>query len=155
MKTALVMIVTFMLMEPVAALVHRFIFHGFAYKLHESDHATEKGPLRKIDYFPVISAVITMAIIGLGVEMDALDFLIPVGFGMGTYGIACYFIHDIVIHRRVSRVKVNPAWFQFHYDAHMFHHRFNGPPYGFVFPCVPKLMSQYFSNGNGNSSKNE
>jgi len=98
---------------------------------------------------------ITMAIIGLGVEMDALDFLIPVGFGMGTYGIACYFIHDIVIHRRVSRVKVNPAWFQFHYDAHMFHHRFNGPPYGFVFPCVPKRMSQYFSNGNGNSSKNE
>ena len=155
MKNALLMLAAFLLMEPVAAIAHRFVFHGFAYKLHKADHEPGQGVFRKIDYFPVISALITAVAVSLGVWLEPLDFLIPAGFGMGAYGLAYWFIHDIAIHGRARAFKVNLSWFKFHYDAHMFHHRFNGPPYGLVFPYVSKRMSRYLSKENGSSSENE
>ncbi len=155
MKEASLALTAFILMELVASLAHRLIFHRFGYGIHESHHLPRAGIFEKNDFYPLISACITMAVIALGIWVRPLQFLIPVGFGMTAYGVAYFFIHDLAVHQRAGWLKMNPSWFKWHYQAHMLHHRFSGAPYGFVFPVVPKRLKKYLPGGNENPSKNE
>jgi len=128
----------FLVMEPVTALAHRLIFHGFGYGIHKSHHSPREGPFEKNDFYPLISACITMTIIALGVFHSSFWYLIPVGFGMTLYGVAYFMIHDVAIHRRIKGIEIPPSWYRWHYRAHVFHHAFGAEPYGFVIPVVPK-----------------
>lgn len=155
MKEALLVCAAFVLMEGIAALAHRFIFHGFGYGIHKSHHMPRTGIFELNDFYPLISAFITMTIIALGIWVAALKFLIPIGFGMTAYGIAYFFIHDLMVHQRAGWLKINPALFKGHYEAHRLHHRFSGAPYGFVIPIVPKHLRKYLSGGSECPSQHE
>lgn len=149
----LLALAAFFLMEPITALLHRCVFHGFGYSIHLSHHrAARRGPERESmdrdylewnDFYPLSSAAVTMAVIAAGVFLPRLEFLIPVGFGMTLYGAAYFFIHDIVVHSRFKFLKIDRTRFRWHYEAHVLHHRFGGEPYGFVIPVVPKRLKPF------------
>ena len=84
MSDAILILVAFVLMEPVAALAHHYIFHGFAYGLHKNDHEEGNVPFWKVDYFPFASLFVGLVVMGIGMMVDALNFLVPVSFGMGA-----------------------------------------------------------------------
>ena len=155
MQEALLVLTAFVLMEFIAALAHRVIFHGFGYGIHKSHHMPRTGVFELNDFYPLISAGITMTIIALGIWVPELKFLIPVGFGMTAYGVAYFFIHDLMVHQRARWLKINPSLFKWQYEAHQLHHRFSGAPYGFVFPVVPKRLRKYLSGGSECSSQHE
>jgi beta-carotene 3-hydroxylase len=138
MQEALLVLCAFIAMEPVTYLAHRHIFHGFGFPIHKSHHGERRGVFEKNDFYPGVSALVTMAIIALGVFVAPLAFLIPVGFGMTVYGVLYFFIHDLVIHLRVPALRPLRRRFHWHHRAHRAHHRFGGEPYGLLFPILPR-----------------
>ena len=58
----LILIGTFLTMEGITWLTHKYVMHGFLWALHKDhhDHSNE-GPLEKNDYFFVIFALPTIA----------------------------------------------------------------------------------------------
>ena len=55
--------VTFVLMEGITWLTHRFVMHGFLWYLHEDHHRKGKGFFEKNDTFFVILCAHLMALI--------------------------------------------------------------------------------------------
>lgn len=138
MREALLVLSAFLVMEPVTYLAHRYIFHGFGYPIHHSHHAPRTGVFERNDFYPLISAVITMSVIGLGILVRPLSFLIPIGFGMTVYGVIYFFVHDLVIHRRARWLRIQKTLSPWHYKAHRLHHRFGKEPYGLLIPVLPR-----------------
>lgn len=134
------LLTAFILMEPVTYLAHRFIFHGFGYGLHESHHYPPGRMFEENDVYPLCSAILTMSVIAIGVFVPGCAALIPIGFGMTVYGVIYFFIHDLVIHRRMPWLKVERARFRWHTLAHRVHHLYGGEPYGLLFPVIPRQL---------------
>ena len=136
MREALLVLAAFLVMEPLTTLAHRYIFHGFGFAIHRSHHAERTGIFETNDFYPLISALITMTIIAAGVFYRPVEFLIPVGFGMTVYGLLYFFIHDLVIHHRIEVLKRLQPLFRWHTKWHRLHHRFGREPYGLLLPLV-------------------
>ena len=62
----LVLVITFIIMEAITSLTHRFLMHGFLRYLHKDHHQVEPGFFEKNDAFFVIFAVPSMLLIGFG-----------------------------------------------------------------------------------------
>lgn len=148
---AILFIVGFMVMEPVTYWAHRYIFHGFGYGVHQSHHEPPEGGFELNDFYPGISALITMSIIATGIFIPGLTFLIPFGFGVSLYGTIYFFIHDVVIHQRFKFLRIKKDLFRWHDEAHRIHHRFGGEPYGLLFPIVPSRLRRLALNSEENS----
>jgi beta-carotene 3-hydroxylase len=147
LPTAVVVaIVAFVLMEPVTALMHRFVMHGIGRGLHRSHHRPDGSRFEANDWFPVMFGSIVMLGLWAGFNLDGLEILVPVGVGITAYGIAYALVHDGWIHRRVG-------WFTNHRTdgrrvgtldhlaaAHRIHHEHNGAPFGMLFPVVPRQL---------------
>ncbi len=52
MTSALLAVAALVVMEPVAALAHRFVFHGFGMGWHRSHHLPPRRALEANDLFP-------------------------------------------------------------------------------------------------------
>ena len=134
-----VVVAAFVLMEPVTALTHRFVMHGFGRRLHRSHHQPDQSRFELNDLFPVMFASIVMLGLWAGFNRDGLEVLVPVGVGVTLYGAAYAAVHDGWIHRRVS-------WFDGRHSsqldrlaaAHLIHHERNGAPFGMLMPVVPR-----------------
>lgn len=133
---------SFVIMEPFTYLVHRFVMHGFGIGWHASHHARLVGRFERNDLFPVVFA-------GLAVLAAAAAFNIPhwarlatVVAGVGGYGAAYVFVHDIYIHRRLAAFRGHVRLLDRLAAAHELHHRFGGEPYGMLFPVLsPSLRA--------------
>lgn len=127
----------FVLMEPAAYLVHRFVMHGRLGAWHRSHHRVRTTAFEANDLYPVVGAAISIVVIALGTAVDSLASLAWIGAGITLYGLGYVLVHDLYIHRRIpfawrcgplDRVR----------EAHRIHHLWAGEPYGFLFPVVPK-----------------
>lgn len=129
----------FVCMEPVTAVVHRWVMHGPGWVLHQSHHQSRPGVrrLEANDAYPVIFAGSTVAVMALGSRVPALRLLLGVGVGVTAYGAAYAFVHDVMIHRRVLPRLAASGRLSGLRDAHGVHHRFGGAPYGMLWPVVP------------------
>jgi beta-carotene 3-hydroxylase len=119
----LVLISTFLIMEGVTWLTHKFIMHGFLWYLHRDHHQVEPGFFEKNDAFFVIFAIPSILCIAFGVS-GGNWWLSAIGFGIMAYGLAYFLVHDVIIHQRFkwfSRSKSNYVrairW------AHKMHHK--------------------------------
>jgi len=112
----------------------------------QSHHLPRTGIFERNDFYPLISALITMSIIAAGIFIPKCTFLIPIGFGMTVYGVIYFFIHDLVIHHRARWFKVKKSWFKWHYGAHRIHHLFGGEPYGMLIPIIPAKLKRHRLN---------
>lgn len=121
----LIVIGTFVGMEAVAWLAHRFIMHGLLWMLHEDHH--KKNPssfFEKNDYFFLIFALPGIACLALGSFIPSLQLLLFVGIGITIYGMAYFFVHDIFIHQRFKILRnANNFYFRAIRRAHKMHHK--------------------------------
>lgn len=76
----LITLSAFLLMEAVAWLAHKYVMHGFLWKLHKSHHQPdEKSPLEKNDFFFLIFATPAILFFLLGFKEFNHFFWIAVG----------------------------------------------------------------------------
>ncbi len=137
MTDTILIVLAFLLMEPLTYLAHKHVMHGTGWTLHASHHRPKETVVELNDLFPLFFAVITMVAFLVGTQIAGYSYLVPIGVGVTLYGLAYSFVHDVYIHQRffqVSKVDLLEPLKQ----AHILHHMFNGEPYGMLIPLVPK-----------------
>lgn len=114
---------TFIVMEGVTWLTHRFIMHGLLWYLHEDHHQKKDGFFEKNDAFFVIFAVPSILSILYG-TIEKIYWLQAVGFGVMAYGTAYFLVHDVIIHQRFRWfTKSNNSYVRAIRWAHKMHHK--------------------------------
>jgi beta-carotene 3-hydroxylase len=121
---ALTVLATFMVMECVAWLTHKYIMHGIFWFLHKDHHQKEHSSFfERNDFFFLIFAVPGIICLALGVHLD-FNLLFWIGLGITIYGGAYFFVHDIFIHQRFKLLRnTNNAYFKAVRRAHKMHHK--------------------------------
>ena len=137
MTGVLIAIGALLIMEPVTALIHRYVFHGFGMGWHRSHHEPPRGLLEANDLFPVVFSALTIIVLSVGVYVGAGDVLVPIGIGVTAYGFSYLIVHDVVIHRRIKGLPIPDRLGRRLRAAHNAHHLFAGAPFGFLAPVVP------------------
>lgn len=146
MSTVVIIAVSFVVMEPVTYLIHRFVFHGAGMVLHRSHHRRwASGRVERFleanDVFPVVFAAMTVVALVIGFNVDGWSVLVPVCAGVTAYGAAYAFVHDMYIHGRLGPRRARP-WLDRLAIAHSLHHRYGGEPYGMLVPVVPAALRE-------------
>ncbi|RKS97542.1 sterol desaturase family protein [Chryseobacterium defluvii] len=145
----LIVIGTFFAMEGATWLIHKYVMHGFLWVLHKDhhDHSSD-GPVEKNDYFFIIFAVPTIALMYYG-TIQGFNFYFYIALGIALYGMAYFFVHDIFIHQRLKilRNTQNPYLLAIR-RAHKQHHKHTekeeGECFGFLWVPV-KYFKMYFN----------
>jgi beta-carotene 3-hydroxylase len=128
---------TFIAMEGVTWLTHKYVMHGFLWVLHRDHHQVEPGLFEKNDLFFVIFAVPSMLLIYFG-TFDQVWWMQAVGFGVMLYGFAYFLVHDVIIHQRIRWfTRSNNTYVRAIRWAHKMHHkhldRFDGESFGMLY----------------------
>ena len=119
-----IVIITFLLMESVAWLSHKYLMHRFLWFFHEDHHQhnTNIKPFERNDFFFVLFAFPGMILIFLGFE--ELTFYFWIGLGISMYGFAYFLIHDVFIHRRLKWLRnIDSSYLRGIRKAHKAHHK--------------------------------
>lgn len=142
MHPVLVALASFVVMEPVTALTHRFVMHGAGHVLHRSHHRPVRdgeSPRRweANDLYPVAFASVVMIGLAVGFNLPGWSVLVPIGAGVTAYGAAYALVHDAYVHGRVPlfghrRVPVLERLAA----AHRVHHHHGGAPFGMLLPVL-------------------
>ncbi len=119
-------LLSFVTMEGVAWLAHRYLMHGalwFLHKDHHQPHEKRGGFFEKNDWFFVIFALPSMVLYILG-SIYSSPYLFAVAIGISLYGIAYFLFHEVVFHRRLSWFKRwKPIYVRAVKRAHAAHHK--------------------------------
>ncbi|NJM25355.1 MAG: beta-carotene hydroxylase [Bacteroidia bacterium] len=121
-----VVLLSFGAMEAIAWLLHKYVMHGFLWRLHEDHHRPHDRKFEKNDYFALVFAFPAWLFTMFGI-MDGLDYKLYVGIGVTLYGICYVLVHDGLIHQRFkifSRIE-NP-WLIALRRGHKAHHKHLG-----------------------------
>jgi beta-carotene 3-hydroxylase len=114
---------TFVAMEGITWLTHRFIMHGFLWYLHEDHHQPKPGFFEKNDMFFLIFAIPSFLSILFG-TLREIYWLQAIGFGVMAYGAAYFLVHDVIIHQRFKWfTKSNNTYVRSIRWAHKMHHK--------------------------------
>ena len=128
----LVTITTFVVMEGVAWLSHKYLMHGAMWYFHEDHHTRTPGFFEKNDAFFLIFAVPSAYCFISGSLHDDARFW--VGAGIALYGFAYFVVHDIFIHQRFSLFKrTQNVYLMAIRKAHKVHHKHLGKEDGECF----------------------
>lgn len=116
---------TFIGMEAVAWLAHKYIMHGLLWNLHEDHHKKDPSSfLEKNDYFFVIFAVPAMLCYALGSFVPHLFWTLFIGVGISIYGFCYFLVHDVFIHQRLKWLRNSDnVYFRAIRRAHKMHHK--------------------------------
>jgi beta-carotene 3-hydroxylase len=132
----LILVGTFLVMEAITWLTHKYIMHGLLWYLHKDHHQKEPGFFVKNDWFFIIFAVPCMVLIYIGIYRS-IWWLQSVGFGIMAYGFAYFLVHDVIIHQRFKWFsKSKNTYVRAIRWAHKMHHkhldRHNGESFGML-----------------------
>ncbi len=120
----IIVLATFLAMEGVAWLTHKYVMHGILWNLHEDHH--RKNPssfFEKNDYFFLIFALPGIACLAAGLYVP-VPHLFFVGLGITIYGFAYFLVHDIFIHQRFRLLRNSDNfYFRAIRRAHKMHHK--------------------------------
>ena len=139
---------TFLIMEGLTWLIHKYVMHGFLWILHKDHHDPRLHQnLERNDYFFVIFALPAIALMYAG-SLENFNHLFYIGLGITLYGFAYFFVHDIFIHQRIKFLSktTNPYLLAIR-RAHKQHHKHidkhDGECFGFLWVPV-KYFKMYF-----------
>ena len=119
----MIVVGTFLFMEFVAWATHKYVMHGFLWKIHEDHHSRGPGILEKNDLFLLIFAIPSWLLIMCGL-MFKIEFMVWIGVGIAAYGGSYFLVHDVFIHRRLSWFKNSRnVYLQAIRKAHKVHHK--------------------------------
>ncbi|MBI0401219.1 MAG: fatty acid hydroxylase [Cytophagales bacterium] len=111
----------FMAMEFSGWFIHKYIMHGILWKIHKTHHAHTKGFFELNDLFSLLFASIAIVLIFLGI--DRWDYRFWLGLGITIYGMSYFFLHDVLIHRRLKLFsKPKKGYLAGIFSAHQAHH---------------------------------
>jgi beta-carotene 3-hydroxylase len=114
---------TFLAMEGITWLTHKYVMHGFLWYLHEDHHNKDSGFFEKNDAFFVIFAVPSFLCILFG-TINSIPWLQAIGFGIMAYGFAYFLVHDVIIHQRFKWFsRSNNTYVRAIRWAHKMHHK--------------------------------
>ncbi len=120
----MIVLCTFLGMEVVAWLTHKYVMHGLLWMLHEDHH--KKNPtsfFEKNDYFFLIFAIPGIICLALG-SFTPVSWLLYIGIGITVYGFAYFMVHDIFIHQRFKLFRNSDNfYFRAIRRAHKMHHK--------------------------------
>ncbi len=153
-------IISFILiMEVVAWLSHKYVMHGWLWSLHKSHHEPREGAFEKNDLFGVFFAIPSIVLIYTGVNhwLPALS----AGVGILGYGLIYFFLHDILVHRRLPiTLRPKKGYLARIVQAHRLHHAIESKQgcvsFGFIFAPSPQRLKKMLSktqNGAFRSAK--
>ncbi|HEX8562504.1 MAG TPA: beta-carotene hydroxylase [Flavobacterium sp.] len=129
----IVFIGTFLLMEGLTWLAHKYIMHGFLWNLHRDHHQQTNTFFEKNDWFFVIFAVPSIILIYRGVSDRNVAYA-GLGFGIMAYGFAYFMIHDVIIHQRFKWFsKTNNPYLLGLRWGHKMHHKHLNKQHGECF----------------------
>jgi len=130
----LIVLTTFIAMEGVAWLTHKYIMHGLFWFLHEDHHVPNKEKvLEKNDYFFLIFAIPGICFTVFGSIYD-INYLFFIGLGITLYGFIYFLIHEVFIHQRIKWFrKSNSKYLRAIRRAHKVHHKHLGKHEGECF----------------------
>ena len=119
----LIVLCTFIAMEGVTWLTHRFVMHGFLLYLHQDHHQKGPGFFEKNDAFFLIFAIPSWLCIMLGLQ-NKIYWVAAIGFGIAMYGLAYFLVHEVIIHQRFKWfTKSNNTYIRAIRWAHKMHHK--------------------------------
>ncbi len=114
---------TFLIMEGITWLTHKYVMHGFLWYLHRDHHQQSNGFFEKNDWFFVIFAIPSIALIYSG-TINGILWKQAIGFGIMAYGFAYFMVHDVIIHQRFKWfTKSENAYVLGIRWAHKMHHK--------------------------------
>lgn len=130
----LIVVVSFLSMEAVAWLTHKYIMHGLLWHLHADHHKKESDSFfERNDFFFLIFAIPGIICILAGTLND-FNFLFWIGIGITIYGATYFLVHDIFIHQRFKILsKANNWYLKGIRRAHKMHHKHIGKEHGECF----------------------
>ena len=118
-----IVLLTFFTMEGITWLTHRFVMHGFLWYLHKDHHQKGSGFFEKNDAFFLIFAIPSWLCIMLGLQ-NKVYWVAAIGFGIALYGLAYFFVHEVIIHQRFKWFnKSNNTYIRTIRWAHKMHHK--------------------------------
>lgn len=128
---------TFILMEGVAWITHKFVMHGLLWVLHKDHHQKKPHFFEKNDSFFLIFAIPSIFLFFFGAKRG-FNWMFYIGLGIFLYGIAYFIIHDIIIHQRFKWFsRSNSRYIKTIKRAHKMHHkhlsRYDGESFGMLF----------------------
>jgi beta-carotene 3-hydroxylase len=143
---ALITLITFLLMEGVTWLTHRFVMHGFLWRLHRDHHKKEGNSFfEKNDWFFIIFSIPSITLFILGTFISELNYLFYIGLGITFYGFAYFVVHEVIIHQRFKYfTRINNFYFRAIRKAHKVHHKHLGKEEGECFGML-LVPIKYFS----------
>ena len=126
-------------MEVASYLIHRFVFHGPFWTVHETHHKPNHHTWEANDFFSLFFSLVSLFMIGFGAQQPFGHWMLPVGLGIAIYGILYFVVHDLYTHRRFYPFKSSNRLLQTIRRAHQRHHqtadKVGNEPYGlFLFP---------------------
>lgn len=141
----LVTLLTFLTMEGVTWLTHKFVMHGFLWYLHEDHHQPKyQSVFEKNDVFFVIFALPSIDLFYFGIHPE-LNYLFFIGLGIMLYGMAYFLIHDVLIHQRFKWFKnTKNKYLVGLRKAHKIHHKHLEKEHGECFGML-YVPFKYFS----------
>jgi beta-carotene 3-hydroxylase len=140
-----IVLVTFVLTECSAWANHKYLMHGGMWYFHADHHKKDhKSWFERNDLFFILYAVPSWLCIMLG-SMHGFAWYTYVGFGIALYGLAYFFVHDIVIHQRFKLLsKSNNVYVLALRRAHKMHHKHIGKNDGESFGML-LIHPKYFA----------
>lgn len=149
-----IVLITFIIMEGVTWLTHKYVMHGFLWILHDDHHNKDhESFFERNDAFFIIFAGIAMSFYSAGTFVEPWRKLIYVGMGITLYGIAYFMVHDILIHQRFKLfTRTNNFYFRALRKAHKIHHKHLGKEEGECFGMLYVPM-KYFKEALKTSKK--
>ena len=137
-----IVLTTFIGMEGVAWIAHKYIMHGLMWFFHEDHHVHQPGFFEKNDAFFLIFAVPSAWCFITG-AIGGGDFRIWVGTGIAVYGVAYFLVHDVFIHQRFHWFRrTENIYFLAIRKAHKVHHKHQGKQHGESFGML--LVSPHY-----------
>ena len=114
---------TFLTMEGITWLTHKYVMHGFLWYLHEDHHQKKNNFFEKNDAFFLIFAVPSWLCIMLGWQ-NGYYWVAAIGLGVALYGLAYFIVHDVIIHQRFKWfTRSNNNYVKTIRWAHKMHHK--------------------------------
>lgn len=146
---ALVMLITFLVMEGVAWTAHKYVMHGFLWYLHEDHHLHDHyGFFEKNDFFFLIFAIPSWLFMMFGI-MDGCDWKMWVGIGILIYGLCYFWVHEVFIHQRFKFFRNSQNRYLLALRrAHKMHHKHLGKEEGECFGML-WVPLKYFKKSYG------
>ena len=143
--TAIIIVSTFIAMEGVAWLMHRFIMHGPGWIFHEDHHTKASGMtfFERNDVFFVFFATIAVSCFALW-SLGFGSLFMSIAGGVTLYGAVYFFIHDLFIHQRIKTLTntKNRDLLAIR-RAHKMHHKHLGREEGECFGMLWVPMKYY------------